>query len=413
MRILALTTVFPNPVHPTRGSYIYDNLRLAAEWHDVRVISPIFWTQELTARWRTNARVPSPRRVELGPLVVDHPVYFYPPKIFRRLHGHCYRECVRGAFRRAVAEFQPEVVYSPFAYPDGWAAVELGHRAGLPVVVKVIGSDVMLLDQHRFRRRATLEALNRAGRIIAVSQSLADRVLTLGIDPAKVDVVYNGVDTTLFSPGSRPAARRRLGLAEDVPLLLFVGNLVPVKGVEVLLEAWARLRRSGLAFQGICIGQGPLRSALERQARALGLGDQVRFVGTVGRAQLPDWFRAASVCCLSSHSEGIPNVLLEATACGTPFVATRVGGISEIAHFGVNRLVPAADAAALADGIREMMTAGATERCGAVPDDRSQTAAKLCRVFEQVIAGAGQASAHTRSQSAMNSSRPVLAGEVR
>src|SRR5262249_50686940 len=158
-------------------------------------------------------------------------------RVLRSWYGHCYRWSVRRAFNRAVVEFRPDLVFATWAYPDGWAAIDLGHRAGLPVVLKVHGSDILLLDQFPGRRRGAAEAVQGADRIIAVSQDLAESVVELGADPERVHVVYNGVDETLFHSGPRREARDRLGLAPEMPIILFVGNLLPVKDPELLIDA--------------------------------------------------------------------------------------------------------------------------------------------------------------------------------
>jgi glycosyltransferase involved in cell wall biosynthesis len=279
------------------------------------------------------------------------------------------------------------LIYAPWAYPDGWAAVHLGHRAGLPVVLKVVGSDILLLSKYPRRERGTLDALRQADAVIAVSRDLAERLAGYGIDPDKVHVVYDGVDKTLFHPGPRFEARSRIGLPGDEPLLLFVGNLVPVKGLDILIEACGQLADRGTAFTCLLVGEGSLRTQLERQARLRGLEERVRFMGSVPNDRLPDWYRAASVVLLSSHSEGVPNVLLEAAACGTPFVASRVGGIPEIAHLGPSRLVPPGDPHLLAEAIGAFI-AGKTVPSSKITvsvRSRAESAVELIDVFEETL----------------------------
>jgi glycosyltransferase involved in cell wall biosynthesis len=127
--------------------------------------------------------------------------------------------------------------------------------------------------------------------------------------------------------------------------------LLPVKGIDVLLEAMSRLRSSHDDVRLYLVGDGSSRKELEALSARLGLEDVVRFVGKVTQRELPDWYRAADLTVLSSRSEGVPNVLRETMACGTPFVATRVGGVHEIAAGTTNRLVPPEDAPALAEAI--------------------------------------------------------------
>jgi peptidoglycan/xylan/chitin deacetylase (PgdA/CDA1 family) len=132
--------------------------------------------------------------------------------------------------------------------------------------------------------------------------------------------------------------------------------MVPVKGLDVLLHACSTLQSHGTSFKLYLIGNGPLRATLEAQCASLGITDHVRFIGSVPHDQLGSWYRAADCTVLSSHSEGIPNVLRESLACGTPFVATRVGGISEIASGPLNRLVDAGDHSALADAVKSILS---------------------------------------------------------
>src|SRR5437763_12347629 len=110
------------------------------------------------------------------------------------------------------------------------------------------------------------------------------------------------------------------------------------------------------------VGGGPERAALERRIAEIGLAERVHFVGALRHHELPDWFRAADATVLPSRSEGIPNVLRESLACGTPFVATRVGGIPEISQTAANRLVPVDDYAALAAALAQTLGEAFPER---------------------------------------------------
>jgi glycosyltransferase involved in cell wall biosynthesis len=389
MRILTLTNLYPTPFHPTRATFNRQKIRLLASRHPVAVIAPILWTEELAARWRGAAPLPRDRQVACDGITVDHPRYVYPPKVMRSWYGHCFRESVRSTFQRVVAEFRPDLVFAPWAYPDGWAAVQLGHRAGLPVVIQVHGSDILQLGRYPRRAGGTIAALRQADGILAVSQDLQERVVAYGADPSRVRVVYDGIDAELFHPGPQDAARARLvrELTLHGPVVLYIGNLLPVKGLEVLIDAFALLAGQGVDFTALVIGQGPLRSRLEDRARRLGLGGRVKLLGPRPHDQLPDWYRAADLFVLPSYSEGVPIVLLEAAACGTPFVASRVGGIPEIAHLGTSRLVKAGDAAALAEAIRT----GLEERPGPSPHDRgavrshAEAVSELVDFFEQVL----------------------------
>ncbi len=352
MRVLALTNLYPTPAQPHRAPFNRHQLRLLGERHAVRVIAPIPWTDEARALRQGKPRA---RRVERDGLTVDHPIYWFPPQVARSRYGHCFAWSAKRTFRRVVGEFRPDIVFAPWAYPDGWAAVRLGRAAGLPVVLQVHGSDVRLLDAYPARRKPTAEALVAADGVVAVSRDLADRVIALGAASDRVRVILDGVDPAIFHPGSKAEARERVGVPPGDPVVLFVGNLVPVKAVDVLLDALGRLNADGMKFRLMLAGSGPLRGALEAQARQLGLAEKVTFLGSRPQDELADWYRSADLFVLPSHSEGTPNVLLEASACGTPWVASNVGGIPDIASRGASRLVPPGDPVALATAIGQSL----------------------------------------------------------
>ncbi|MEX2119552.1 MAG: glycosyltransferase [Pirellulales bacterium] len=397
MRVLALTNLYPNPYQPHRGQFNRQQLRALAEGHELRVIAPIAWTDEVALRRLNRSRLLPGRRACCDGLDVVHPRYLFTPKMLRGWYGHFFRWSVRAAFRDALARFQPELVYASWAYPDGWAAVRLARQAGLPVVIKVHGSDVLQLQSYPARRRPTVEALVEADGVVAVSRDIERHLGRLGVERGRIRVVYNGVDTERFRPGPMAEARRRLELPAEEPLVLFVGNLLPVKGLDVLLDACALLRKRQGRFHCLILGQGPLRPRLERLVRRLQLFDHVRLLGSRPHDQLPDWYRAADVVVLPSRSEGVPNVLLEAAACGVPWVASAVGGISEIARFGASALVPAGDASALAAALEQRLQ---DRRRGPVAVSNlrthTQAARELCDLFLELTAGRSSQGAANR-----------------
>lgn len=384
MRLLLFTNVFPNPYQPTKGVF---NLRLvqalAAE-HELRVISPVSWLDEWRARRRIGSRLSPERSERVEGFAIDYPRYYYPPKIGRSQYGWFLWRSVRDRILEALRTFRPEAVVGYWAHPDGEVAVRAARLAGVPAVVMVGGSDVLLLTRDPSRQRRIASVLRDADAVVTVSHDLKATLAKLGIPPEKVHVVYRGVSVERFHPGDRHEARRRLGLPADGRLLLWVGRMVPVKGLDVLIAAAALLRDRGLAFRLALVGDGPLRSSLEAEVAARGLAGLVSFVGNVGHDGLPDWYRAADLTVLPSRSEGVPNVLRESLACGTPFVASRVGGISEIAEWPELELVPPEDSAALAEGITRALTEDASEKPRPRPTSWSESAQALVRVVQSL-----------------------------
>jgi glycosyltransferase involved in cell wall biosynthesis len=384
VRILGLTSLYPNPFNPHLAPFNRHLFRVLGERNAVRLIAPIPWTVEARARLKGARALPADRRAERDGLAVDHPRYYFPPKVLQRTYGRLFERSVRQVFPERAAEFRPDLVYATWAYPDGWAAVRLARRVGLPVVIQVLGSDVLLLTRHPKRRQLTFDALRAADGVVAVSRDLAERVIDGGVDPHKVRVVYGGVDPACFHRGPKLDARLRVGLAPDGdPVLLFIGRLSGEKGIDVLIDACSALAKAGVRFRCRIIGAGPLAGSLTAQVARLGLDDRVKLLGLKPQSELPDWYRASDLFVLPSHSEGVPNVLLEASACGLPCVASRVGGVPEIGDRGDIRMVPPADPAALAGAIREAL-AGLERPRAVVP---TRTWGDAINELEQFLAG--------------------------
>jgi teichuronic acid biosynthesis glycosyltransferase TuaC len=339
MRLLFLSNEFPNRCERSKATFNQDLLTALARDHEVTVISPIAWWDELRTRCRHPFR-PWLRTRQVGRLVVHHPRFYYTPGRLRHWYGSFLWWSLRATVSRILRGPQPDCVLSYWAHPDGEAAVRLAQTLGVPSVVMVGGSDVLLLTRDPRRKRCIRRVLQQADAVVAVSRDLANKVVELGVAADRVHVLRRGVDGAVFSPGDRGAARKTLGLPADRRLLLWVGRMVPVKGLDTLLAACDLLRQRGSDFHLCLVGDGPLRPALAAEVRKRGLSGHVTFAGSVAHHQLSPWFQAADLTVLPSRSEGIPNVLLESLACGTPFVASAVGGVPEIAGHAAARLVP-------------------------------------------------------------------------
>ncbi len=382
MRLLFLSVVYPNRFEPTKGTFNKSLVEALAASHDVRVVAPIQWP----VRWGLDRKTAAAVDPPVGAVHVSHPLFYYPPKVLRAWYGRFLWLSVRGTVERLLSSFRPDAVISYWAHPDGEAALLAARRAGAVAGLIVGGSDVLLLTHHPARRPAILRVLRSVDAILTVGSDLRRRVLELGVPPGKVHDFRRGVDTDRFSPADAREARRRLGLDGGEPLLVWVGRMVPVKGLEVLLEACRLLTRDGLRFRLALVGDGPLRRSLAAQVAASGMAASVLFAGAVAHDALPDWYRAADLTVLSSWSEGIPNVLLESLACGTPFVATRVGSIADLAIEPDRDVVPPGDAPALARAIVHRLT-HPTDRRPIVRYRWTDAAASLVGVLESVRPG--------------------------
>jgi len=223
-------------------------------------------------------------------------------------------------------------------------------------VVTARGTDINVIADYPVPRRLILDTAQAAAASIGVSRALMERLADLGAAREKLEVFRNGVDLERFHPVPRDAARQQIGIcaAPDDHMVLSVGNLVELKGHHLAIEALQELPKgTRLAI----IGKGSDYSRLEALARQLGLADRVHFAGVIPPDQLKWWYSAADVLVLCSSREGWPNVLLEAMACGTPVIATKVGGVAEVLAHGAGTLLSGRSSAALVSALASLFAA--------------------------------------------------------
>jgi glycosyltransferase involved in cell wall biosynthesis len=307
-----ITRLFPNREETINGRF---NLQLGRALHtycDVEVIAPV-------------PSFPPRRQVPLyehfDKISVLHPRYFAVPWLNRVIAGRS----LLGALKHY--RLNADVLLASFAWPDGFAVVRMGQALRIPVIVQVLGSDIDLLPKSGLRRIETIFALHNCQQIYAVSGSLRDRIISLGISPKKITVIHNGVDPALFHPRDRAASRRELGLPEDGRVVLYVGWINQDKGVKYLLEAVASMDTKPIL---VLAGPDLLKGQMQKYARSLGIAQQCRFAGSQPHEMIGRWMGAADVFALPSLHEGCPNVILEALASGVSVVTTNVGGIPEL-----------------------------------------------------------------------------------
>lgn len=290
------------------------------------------------------------------------------------------------ALRRLQAESGDfDLIDAHYFYPDGVAAVMLGKVLRKPVVITARGTDINLIPRYTLPRAMIRYAASQAAGIIAVSQALKDGLVGLGVPPAHIHVLRNGVDLAMFRPLDRDGARKRLGVVG--PMLLSVGNLVEPKGHDLVIDALRSLPQYSLL---IC-GEGPERPALERRVKELGVMGRVRFLGRIPHEQLAEIYSAADALVLASSREGWPNVLLEAMACGTPVIASKIGGIPEIVtrpEAGV--LMAERTAGGVAAAVKQLFQSlpdRAATRRYAESFSWDETTRGQIRLFEAILAG--------------------------
>ena len=253
---------------------------------------------------------------------------------------------------------------------SGVAALTLKRRWSVPVLQmfhtlarlknRVARSAAEL--EPRVRVEEETRIVSDADRIVAANVvERAELLRDYGAHASRIATIPCGVDTDLFTPGDRAEARRRLEL-DDRPVLLWVGRIAPIKGLDTLLDTVARLREAGRDMRLLVVGgeadepTNGHETSLRWRIAALGLGESVRFVGPQPQSVLPLYYAAAEVTVLPSYYESFGMVALEAMACGSPVIASRVGGLVTTVRDGVTGfLVPDGDVEALAERIETLV----------------------------------------------------------
>ncbi|MBO0710068.1 MAG: glycosyltransferase [Acetobacteraceae bacterium] len=394
IRLLTYSTLFPNAIEPNHGIFVENRLSklLATGEVDATVVAPVPYFPSRNpyfGSWSRRARVPAFER--RGRFAVYHPRFPVIPKVGAGLAPWLlYQATIRPLARLLAAGSGFDLIDAHYFYPDGVAAVLLGRRFGLPVVVTARGSDITLFSRQLVPRQWLRRAIGRADGLVAVSGALKDGLMSLGA-PGSVEVLRNGVDTDLFRPHDRAAARAALLLTR--PTLISVGLLIERKGHHRTIQAMTLLPEHEL----IIVGEGPERARLEALIARLGLADRVRLLGSRPHAELPHYYAAADALVLASSREGWANVLLEAMACGTPVIASPIPGNPEVVQNPDAGLIAKANTpqaiAAAVRALRLTPRARAATRAYAEQFSWDATTQGQVRLFRRVLDSRAKAAA--------------------
>jgi glycosyltransferase involved in cell wall biosynthesis len=349
MRLLFVSNLFPNPVEPVRGVFNAQQVAALSKLCEITVIAPTAQSM--------------PEQAHDGVRVI-HPKFFHIPLLSRRLNGWLFARSIEPVIRRE----QFDMVLASWAYPDAYGVMLVAKKLKFSFATDVLGSDVNVFFENPTRKRQILRALRASSVVFAKSRALQLRLAAEGIESV---IDYNGIDREKFHPLDRAEACRKLGLDARRLRVLYVGNLFPVKGATVLARVAEQLSEADVIFVG---------SGNEKITAG-------HCVGARPHYEIPLWMNACDVLCLPSLNEGLPNVVLEAMACGLPVVASSVGGVPEVVRDGVNGLLtPAGDVAALAAALRQSLAVrwdAVAIRESVAAFDWDRNAVDLFRVLEE------------------------------
>lgn len=358
MRLLVLTHNYPRFAGDPAGAYVARLARAATvAGNEVQVIAPhVLGTSEREQEgslslWRFRYAPQALERVGYGG--ASSRLLLQPLTLAL---APLYLSAFRRNARRAVAELQPALIHAHWWFPGGWVASALG----VPYVVTSHGSDVRLFDRGGWWRRTGRRVLARAAAVTAASRFLADDLERHAgplahpvlVTPMPLDVAT--FEAARATPKATP------------PRILFAGNLVPSKGVDVLIHALAILKARAVPFRARILGEGPAKAGLERLAEQEGVGSDVEWSPFLPQDRMSAEYGASTIAVLPSRgqAEGLGLTLVEALLAGCAVVGTPAGGIPEVVQDGVTGLIARdGDAADLAEKLaRLLLDPGLRER---------------------------------------------------
>lgn len=338
-RCVFISNLFPRPDAPRCGIF---NAAFAGALHSrlvrsggaVDVVVPV--AEWRLWRWPSICQLTLPSEIDgLFSGTVRYIPYFYIPLVARDL-SWLWCSMALTAVAKLVAGC--DGVVGSWLYPDAVAASRLAARFGKPCWIRLHGSDRFHLDSG-IRGVVCRRALAAAAGITVNAAYMKQELVRRGIPADRITVLQNGIDRNLFYPGTETIREKAL--------FLWAGNMVEIKRPDVAIRAFAgMLQRSrqdspagGMEPRLVMAGDGPLRQAMERLSIQLGAWPRIEFTGSLGRKDLAAWMRRAGSLLLTSRSEGMPNVVIEALASGTPVIASAVGDIPLIVHNGENGFI--------------------------------------------------------------------------
>ena len=335
--MVIITNLFPLPWEPNRATFNRQQFAQLDDEFDKSIIVPVAFPEWFSHR----KEIKQTENLRYVP-------YFYLPKVGRRFYSVFMFLSILMHSGWWLFTKNPKVILASWAFPEAVAASWLSKLFRCRFFFKVHGSDINLHGKIPSRAKQIVQASKNAQGILSVSQALADEMISMGIERKKISVIYNGVDHQKFGVETKALL--------NGDYLLYVGNLKHDKGVVELIKGFAKICNNYPTLNLVYAGSGIEKERLGQLSKALNIADKVQLLGSVEHHKLPALITHAKALVLPSYNEGVPNVVLEAMACGTPVLATTVGGIPEVVDEKIcGRLIKPRCEIAVENGLNDIL----------------------------------------------------------
>ena len=336
--ILLFTSIYPLPWQPNKATFNFQQYERLTEDHTVDFLVPVPWLD-----WFKN----------IGMLLGHHDYkhvcyfpFFYIPGFFRSFNSFFLVFSIIISIVPMLKLMKAKTVLASWAFPDGLACAWLKHICKYRLYIQCLGSDVNVHSKNDFRKKLLKKSFDLSDGVITVSKALQYEVEKISTK-ANVKTIYNGVNFSKFTPSAEKF---------DETSLIFIGNIIKTKGIYELVNAANILIKSGRHFHLHIVGNGPEIDNIKALIATNNLQQNVTVHGTVNHHQVVDLLQKCHALILPSYQEGVPNVIMEAFACGIPVVATKVGGIPEVVNDNNGVLINHHNEADIVEGIEKCLS---------------------------------------------------------